>query len=124
LQYRVVFGGHVQEEMKNTCFAEADVCVVPSYSENFGMVVLESLAHGVPVIASKGSPWSRIEEKGCGFWVDNTPEILADAVMRIRRHDLQAMGQSGVRWVKEQFSWQLIAQDMHELYRQLISVSI
>ena len=46
------------DEERAKQFGEADVCVVPSFSENFGMVVAESLATGVPVIVSKAAPWS------------------------------------------------------------------
>ena len=49
-------------------FASFDI-VVLSYAEKFGLVVAEALAHGMPIIASKGTPWQRLEEIGCGWWV-------------------------------------------------------
>jgi glycosyltransferase involved in cell wall biosynthesis len=117
----VHFRGHVDDDGKTKAFMEADVCVVPSYTENFGMVVAESLAHGVPVIASQGTPWSGLEDHDCGLWTANAPGSLADAILRIRQMPLEAMGGRGRVWIKEQYSAELQAAKMHLLYRQLIS---
>jgi len=79
----VVFHGSVSGEAKEVAFSSSDVCVLPSFSENFGMVVAEALAHGIPVIASKGTPWSRLEDYRCGVWADNTPDKIASALRQI-----------------------------------------
>src|SRR5690606_14664921 len=57
--------------------------VLPSKSENFGNVVLESLCQGTPVIASKGAPWSLIEEHEVGCWIEPTIEGIKDALQKI-----------------------------------------
>lgn len=119
----VQFAGHVDGNAKHAAFMSADVCIVPSYTENFCMVVAEALAHSVPVIASKGTPWQSVEEKGCGFWVDNTPESLADAINRIRHCDLPVMGQIGRGWMKQEFSWESVASRMFSTYKNLLSDS-
>lgn len=116
----VTFAGHVDGEAKRQAFHSADVCVVPSFSENFCMVVAESLVYGVPVIASRGTPWGRIEEKGCGLWVDNSPESLVRAITEIRTMALPEMGQRGCLWMKQSFSWNAIAAEMMALYRSLV----
>ncbi len=87
----VSFKGHVDGKNRLTAFISSDVCVVPSFTENFGMVIAESLAHGVPVIASKGTPWKEIEKKGCGYWVDNSPESLTVSI----KNELPEMGGNG-----------------------------
>ena len=69
LSKQVEFVGEVFEENKDALFAQSDVALVPSYVENFGIVVAESLAHAVPVIASKGTPWMGLETNKCGLWV-------------------------------------------------------
>jgi glycosyltransferase involved in cell wall biosynthesis len=118
---RVVFCGHVENEAKTSAFAQTDVCVVPSYTENFGMVVAEALAHGVPVIVSKGAPWLEVETRGCGLWVENTNDSLAAALREIRKCDLAEMGSRGRRWMERDFSWNRVAEEMHTLYRKLIA---
>jgi glycosyltransferase involved in cell wall biosynthesis len=117
----VVFAGNIDGEAKSAAFHTADVCVVPSHTENFCMVVAEALAHGVPVIASRGTPWAAVEEKRCGLWVDNSPESLAQAIIRIRTMTLMDMGERGRHWMTREFSWDALAKKMAEIYRSLAS---
>jgi len=116
----VKMGGGVFGEAKQALFEHTDVLVLPSYTENFGMVVAEALAHGVPVIASKGTPWERVEEIGCGLWTANDPESLKPAIIRISQMPLQAMGARGRDWMAKEFSWEDRAREMTELYGALI----
>lgn len=119
LVQRVNFRGHVDREAKLRAFLEADVCVVPSHSESFAMVVAEALAHGVPVIASTGTPWAELEEKGCGLWVDNTPTKLAEVIRRFRSMDLPAMGERGRSWMERNYAWETIAARYKSLYNEI-----
>lgn len=80
---RVVFTEKRVEGMdKATLYRHAEVFVLPSESENFGMVVIESLAQGVPVIASNKTPWQILEQKGAGYWPANDPTSLAESLSR------------------------------------------
>ncbi len=121
LSDRVRMAGEVLGEAKSRLFENADVVVVPSHTENFGIVVAEALAHAVPVIASKGTPWKRIEEIGCGLWVDNDPGSVARAVERIGNMPLGEMGLRGRSWMAEEFSWSRRAREMRECYSSLLS---
>jgi glycosyltransferase involved in cell wall biosynthesis len=118
LSGRVEMLGPVLSEAKKGRFERSDVALVPSYTENFAIVVAEALAHGVPVIASKGTPWSRLEEMGCGLWVDNDPESLADAIRSISTMPLQDMGRRGREWMQREFSWRSVTNQMLALYRE------
>lgn len=121
LSERVRMIGQVADERKKTLFAEADILVAPSFTENFGMVVAEALAHEVPVIASTGTPWKRIEEVGAGLWVDNSPESLAEAIDQMSGMPLREMGENGRRWVKQEFASPVIAERMLEIYRAQVT---
>jgi glycosyltransferase involved in cell wall biosynthesis len=105
---------------KTNAFNSADICVAPSHSENFCMVVAEALAHRVPVIASTGTPWQGLEEHGCGLWVDNTPASLAAAVQTLRARPMGEMGSRGRAWMIRDFSWDSVAREMRDLYGRLI----
>lgn len=118
---RVRFMGHVEDEAKSRAFWSADVCVVPSFTENFAMVVAEALAHGVPVIASRGTPWPGLVERECGLWVENDPAALARAITDIRGQNLEQMGKYGRRWMQKSFSWEAVADRMFAVYRGLVS---
>ena len=119
LEEQVIFRGHVEGVDKTCAFLEADVCVVPSHSENFCMVVAEALAHGVPVIASQGTPWANVEKNECGLWVDNSQESLARAVLDIRARNLAEMGNNGRAWMRHSFQWGRIAEEMCVLYHSV-----
>jgi glycosyltransferase involved in cell wall biosynthesis len=119
LDARVTFHGHVQDGDKLNAYMQSDVCVVPSFTENFGMVVAESLAHGIPVIASKGTPWADLEQRGAGFWVDNSPREIATAVAKIAGRDLRSMGSLGRNWMMDKFKWDTVAAQMSDVYHAI-----
>jgi glycosyltransferase involved in cell wall biosynthesis len=120
LEELVSFQGHVDGAEKKKAFMQADVCVVPSFTENFGMVVAEALAHGVPVIVSKGTPWSEVKARDCGLWVENSPESLAEAICYIRSKALPEMGSRGRKWMKEEFDWASVAVRTLNIYKKMI----
>ena len=59
------FVGAVFGKEKDRLYNQADLFVLPTHSENFGVVVLEALAAGVPVITTKGAPWQALEGSSC-----------------------------------------------------------
>jgi len=120
LSATVVFRGAAYDEDKNQAFASADVCIVPSHTENFCMVVAEALAFGIPVIASYGTPWADIDKKGCGLWVANSAESLASSILQIRNLSLPEMGARGRQWMTDEYSWHAIAGRMRSVYSSLV----
>jgi len=109
--------GAVYDQAKADLLERASLVVVPSHTENFALVVAEALAHGVPVIASKGTPWQKLEQNGCGLWVDNDAASLAGAIERMAHMPLGEMGQRGRDWMAREFSWQERAAEMMQLYQ-------
>ena len=75
--------GRLSEEEKNKLYANAKCTLLLSKSENFGNVVIESLAQGTPVIASKGTPWQELEVRSSGYWIDADVDILAERINMI-----------------------------------------
>lgn len=82
ISHKVKFVGHVEGHKKQELFAGAHFTLIPSHTENFGNVVIESLAQGTPVIASKGTPWEILEGKKAGFWCSNDPIELRRQIER------------------------------------------
>jgi glycosyltransferase involved in cell wall biosynthesis len=116
----VSFHGRVDGDLKEQQFRGADLCIAPSFKEAFCTVVLEALARAVPVIASRGIPWQRVEEMGCGLWVGNEPTELAHAIDRAAAMPLAEMGLRGRAWMEEDFSWPRVATEMIAEYDRLI----
>jgi glycosyltransferase involved in cell wall biosynthesis len=77
LAKNIIFTGEVNSPIKEKLISQSKALFLISHSENFGGVVLESLAQGTLVVASKGTPWQQLEILNCGFWIENTPKVIA-----------------------------------------------
>lgn len=121
LQAKVEFLGEVSGQAKEDLFASSDVLVAPSYVENFGMVIAESLAHEVPVIAGKGTPWEGLLMNDCGLWVENDSQSLAAAIRQIRTMPLEEMGRRGKRWMEREFSWKTVSTQMLAVFEESLA---
>lgn len=100
-------------------YATADLFVLPTYSENFGSVVIESLAQGVPVICTKGAPWKELEDYGCGWWPDIGVDALREALdeaMSLTDEERRAMGERGRKLVEEKYSWKKVCETIMRGY--------
>ena len=114
--------GEVDGPAKNRIYAEADLFVLPTFSENFGVVVAEALAHGLPVITTRGAPWESLKTHRCGWWVDVGVEPLVDALrqaMALSDEERRAMGARGRDYV-QRYNWDDIAQQMMAVYRWVL----
>jgi glycosyltransferase involved in cell wall biosynthesis len=112
--------GEIHGKAKREFFESLDMLLVPSHGESFASAVTEALAYGVPVIASRATPWSRLAEKGCGLWVDNSPESLAEAIVRMSAMALDEMGLRGREWMTAEFSWDTVAREVCNAYSAML----
>jgi len=120
---RVNFSGPAYGYEKSQAYWSADLFVLPTHTENFGLVVAEALAHGVPAIVTKGAPWSGLEEEKCGWWVDRGVEPLTECLqyaMSKSSAELSNMGARGRRWMVREFSWDRVGKMMHETYEWVL----
>lgn len=120
---RIRFTGAVSGVLKSELFETADLFVLPTQNENFGIAVAEALANGIPTIVTRGAPWNGLEIERCGWWIDHGVEPLVAALreaMALPSSERQAMGQRGRAWIEKDFSWDSIGRDMSEVYRWLL----
>jgi glycosyltransferase involved in cell wall biosynthesis len=123
LSEAVIFVGDLHGEEKERAIIEANLFVLPSLSESFGVVVAEALAHGVPVLTTSGTPWSMLETEGCGWSVAPTVQGLVAGIGRataLESEALKQMGAHGVRFVLRDFSWSRVAQEFVAAYEGLL----
>ena len=105
-------------------YHDADLFVLPSHTENFGIVAAEALACGVPVVATHGTPWGGLVEQRCGWWVNIGAESLAGALREAMALDDDArreMGRRGRGWMERDFSWTQVAAQMQSVYGWLVA---
>ena len=116
------FVGGVYGEEKWKMLRDADVLVLPTFSENFGIVVAEALACGTPVITTKGAPWRDLVEWDCGWWIERSVGCLADALrvfLTLTDDERERMGRNGRRLVETKYSSRRMADEMFRLYGRL-----
>ena len=119
----VTFLGLVKQEMLPFFYSAADLCVVPSYYESFGLVVLESLACGTPVVATKvGGAESVIRNGETGYVViDNDPRCLADKIaLLLSASDGKTESAGSVRASVTKYSWSNITEAILAEYRSVL----
>jgi glycosyltransferase involved in cell wall biosynthesis len=107
---------------KDHLYASAKLFVLSSYSENFGMTVLEAMQHGVPVITTPEVGAAKIVlEAKAGFVVPGGPESLGGAIQQMIENVplAQAMGEAGQRHVTDRYGWACIAEQMENVYTSL-----
>jgi D-inositol-3-phosphate glycosyltransferase len=112
IQHAVTFEGLVKHEDLPQFYNAADVCVIPSYYESFGLVTLESLACGAPVVSTRaGGAESVIQHGVTGYLVeDNSPHQLAKGIKQLlSRPEVDAEFTASVRASVAGFSWPDIA---------------
>lgn len=115
--------GTLFDQSKADAFSAADLFVLPSLSEGFPMVVLDSLAAGVPVMTTKSSSWEDLNTYNCGWWVDICSDSICDAVreaISLSVEELQEMGQRGKQLISSKYIWSKLATKTLELYSWLL----
>ncbi len=119
----VKYTGFVTGKVQDKLLSELSYLVLPSLSENFGMVVPEALWKGIPVIASKGTPWEELETQRCGWWTNNDSSSLAQALqiaLQIEETERIAMGKRGNELIAEKYTLNAVGQMMKAFYEWVI----
>jgi glycosyltransferase involved in cell wall biosynthesis len=120
---RVEFGPEVRGPEKLQALRQGSLLVLPSPTENFGVVVAEALSVGIPVIANHGAPWRTLAERGAGWWIPHGPEPLAETMLKAARLPYakrRAMGEAGRDLAAAELGWSSIGRRMAEVYSWLL----
>jgi len=119
----VKFTGFLSGQEKEDAINSLSYLVVPSDFENFGMIVAEALMHGVPVMASKGTPWQELDSHNCGWWIDNDTDTIKNTLinaLEVPEERRQQMGKNGKALILQHYSKDVIAAKMKRLYEWLL----
>lgn len=123
LDGKIVFVGPQYGADKRNAYAAADVFVLPSFGEGAPAVIVEALGAGVPVIATKGSPWPELETERCGWWTEINSSSLQEAIGRalaLPPEERAEMGERGRSLVERKYTWSKVAKIAISLYERLL----
>ena len=115
--------GPLYGEQKMGAYAAAEVFALTSYNENFGIVVAEALAMGVPVLTTMNMPWAETERIGCGIIVESTQQGVTQGLRQmigLSQKARRAMGTLGQEYARRRFSWNTISGEFLEVYRWMM----
>jgi len=116
------FAGEVSGAEKADLYRRASLFILPSFTENFGVVVPEALSYSVPVLTTDATPWAHLSGLKCGWTVPVGVEGLTEVIESVAAMDpseLNAMGERGRAYVEQVFSWPRIAAQMSEHYQSI-----
>ena len=123
----VVFLGAQDQDALNVYYSAAEVVVIPSHYESFGMVALEAMACGAPVIASKvGGLTFTVQDGITGFHVpERDPEALAAKISQILRDPVlrERLGHQATQWA-QCYSWPTVANQIVALYDKALAQTV
>jgi glycosyltransferase involved in cell wall biosynthesis len=122
-KHRVTFTGMLEGNDKSAAMANAELFVMPSHSESFGLVIAEALAHGVPVITTRQTPWAELETRRSGWWIEDNRDKLGEGLIEAMSREpaeLRRMGERGRQWMARDYSWDTVADKMLQAYRWIL----
>lgn len=117
----------VSGDFKQALLTRAELFVLPSHEENFGIVVAEALAHGTPALTTHGTPWESLNTHLCGWWIPHSVDSLQKTLLHalsLSSADLALMGQRGKTFAQNELSWIAVAQKMNFFYDWIINKGI
>ncbi|MGD9558741.1 MAG: glycosyltransferase [Mangrovibacterium sp.] len=121
--HQLVFCGGIYGKTKWELYRQADVFVLPTHSENFGIVIAEALACGTPVITTTGAPWHDLISWECGWWIEPgagpLTEALAGFIVKTEA-ELETMGRNGHRLIQKKYTADQMGTKMISLYHSLL----
>lgn len=111
-------------EAKTKLYQESSLFCLPSYSENFGMVIAEAMSCGVPVITTTNCPWEILNETNTGWCIDLSVDNLEKTLQKALSQtpaNLYEMGQRASKLVNEKFNYLNVAARTKELYEWILN---
>ncbi len=106
-------------------YMDSDLFILPSFNENFGIVIAEAMAAGLPTITTTGTPWECLISQKAGWWVPASVAPIANAIreaVNMSDVELTQRGANGAKWIASALSWQRTAQQFVEFYPTLLKI--
>ncbi len=118
----IIFTGPLYGREKDKAYLGARALILPSYTENFGGVVVDAMSFGLPVLTSEATPWNFLDDIKCGFHFPLSVDALSNTLLKIMLlsdNERSEMGKCGRKLVEEKYSWTAIVEEMIRAYNGL-----
>lgn len=109
---------------KYILYTTSSLFVLPTYSENFGMVIAEAMSCGLPVITTNGTPWQELNEKHLGWCIDLSVENLAktiSAAINLGQEGLFELGQRCSKHIHDTYQYTEVATMIKAVYEWIVN---
>lgn len=119
----ITFVGPLYGPEKQDFLLQADLFVLPSLSESFGLAIAEALSHKLPVLTTTAAPWKILEMEACGWLVEPTLDAITDGLLRATSQNTQTLGEMGAKgrnWVEAHLRWEQVAEQFLGAYEQVL----
>lgn len=123
VEHKVIFTGMLEGKQKLELLKDADVFVLPSYSENFGMAVVEAMAVGLPVVISdKVNIFEGVRQAGAGIVTSLDSEEVAVSIEKLLDSEglRDEMGIRGAAFVRETYGWDAVLPRILDMYANAV----
>jgi glycosyltransferase involved in cell wall biosynthesis len=105
------FVGALYGDDKEKLLYNSDIMVLPSFSENYGLVIAEALSRGIPVISSKNTPWEEIKNKNAGWYIDAEKTAISQILENLSKTDLTFRAKNALNLTRENYTWDFVARE-------------
>ncbi len=118
LNKNIIFLGPVEGEDLITLYKNSYIFVLPTFSENFGIVVAEALSYGLPVITTTGTPWEILEDENCGWYIEPNVDDLMKSLKEASNLDndnYEIKSKNAINLSKS-YNWEKISKSFLDIY--------
>ena len=112
-----------KDKKKKSLFDQYDFLVLPTFNENFGMVILESLARGLPVLTNYNTPWNKIKSYNAGWFIGNDYKELLNCLRKIFKSKINIFNKKSINAIElaRNYSWNRLVNDYVGMYKRVLA---
>ena len=112
-----------EDQEKKKLFDQYDFLVLPTFNENFGMIILEALARGLPVLTNDNAPWQVIRDTNSGWFIKDDYKSLLSCLKKIFKTNIYSFRVKSFNAIKlaRKFSWSKLSEYYYQVYKRMLN---